>query len=106
MNADQILKILKTINSAYSRFDVTDDRIALWGDMLKDMDFNKVMHRLKTHIKDKPFPPSISEISVYETPKNEFLEKYRRWQLEGAERIAKQRRDERGQSEQQPRSDK
>lgn len=105
MTEDEVFEILHTINAAYARFELTDDRILLWNEMLQPMNFEKVMARLKAHIKQKPFPPSIAEISVYVKPKNEFLAQYDQWKQEGAERIAKQRRDERGQSE-QPRADK
>ncbi|MGG3451873.1 hypothetical protein ABER98_18780 [Domibacillus aminovorans] len=42
---------------------------------------------MKQHIKNNKFPPSIAEISVYEAPENEHLEKVKQWEREGAERI-------------------
>ncbi|MEM1505956.1 replicative helicase loader/inhibitor [Domibacillus sp. 8LH] len=86
MDKQQVFKILHTINTAYSRFEVTDDRVILWSEMLQEMDFDKVNARLRQHIKDNKFPPSIAEISVYERPKNGHLEKVKQWEREGAER--------------------
>ncbi|MEN0648886.1 replicative helicase loader/inhibitor [Caldifermentibacillus hisashii] len=86
MNQQEVLKILNTINAAYSRFEVTDERLVLWSEMLADMDFNKVMNKLKKYIKERPFPPTIADISVQETQENQFLLKYEQWLKEGAER--------------------
>ncbi|WP_046178832.1 replicative helicase loader/inhibitor [Domibacillus tundrae] len=91
MEIEQVEQILNTINAAYSRFEVTDDRLMLWSEMLLDMDYDKVNARLKQHIKANKFPPSVAEISVFETPKNEHLEKVKQWEREGAERIARER---------------
>ncbi len=87
MTKSEVFEILHTINAAYSRFEVTDDRVVLWSEMLQGMDFEKVMNRLKQHIKERPFPPTIAEISVYSAPKNDFLERHAQWLQEGAERI-------------------
>lgn len=91
MTMEQAEKILNTINAAYSRFEVTDERLVLWFKMLKDMDYGKVNARLEQHIKINKFPPSVAEISVFEKPKNEHLEKVKQWEREGAERIARER---------------
>lgn len=91
MDKKHVFKILNTINAAYARFDVTDERLMLWAEMMKDMDYDKVNARLKQHIKVNKFPPSVAEISVFETPKNEHLEKVKQWEREGAERIARER---------------
>lgn len=105
MTPEQAMTILEHISAAYARFEITEKRVEVWLEHLMEMPYEKVLARLKAHIKQKPFPPSIAEISVYVTPKNEFLAQYDQWKQEGAARIAKQRRDERGQSE-QPRADK
>ncbi|WP_025727743.1 replicative helicase loader/inhibitor [Heyndrickxia ginsengihumi] len=93
MKEEEVFQILHTINAAYSRFEVTDDRIILWNEMLIDMNFEKVMSRLKAHIREKPFPPTIAEITVHEPPRNEFLEEFEIWKREGAERIEQQQKN-------------
>ncbi|MED0665742.1 replicative helicase loader/inhibitor [Bacillus badius] len=87
MDKQQVFQILQTINAAYARFEVTDERLILWSEMLQGMDYSKVNARLKQHIKENRFPPSISEISVYEQPANNHLEKVKQWEREGAARI-------------------
>ncbi|OKL37018.1 replicative helicase loader/inhibitor [Domibacillus mangrovi] len=91
MTLEQVEQILNTINAAYARFEVTDERMVLWTELLQDMDYEKVNYRLKQHIKNNKFPPSIAEISVYEAPKNEHLEKVKQWEREGAERIEREK---------------
>lgn len=92
MTPKQAMSILEHISAAYSRFDITEKRVEVWLEHLLDMPYEKVMARVKHHIKEKPFPPAIAEISVYETPKNDFLEQHEQWLQEGAERIENEKR--------------
>lgn len=87
MTYNQAVTILEYISAAYPRFEITEKRVEIWVEQLANMPYEKVLARLKQHIKEKPFPPSVAEISVYVSPKNEFLNQHEQWLREGAERI-------------------
>lgn len=92
MRPDQAMDILEHISAAYARFEITEKRAKVWLEHLSAMPYEKVLARLKYHISEKPFPPTISEISAYESPKNEFLKQHEQWLREGAERIERNKR--------------
>lgn len=95
MTPEQAMTILEHISAAYARFEITEKRVEVWLEHLMEMPYEKVLARLKHHISEKAFPPTIAEISAYDAPKNEFIDKYAQWQREGAERIERDQRHDR-----------
>lgn len=90
MNREQAMDILERIAGAYSNFEIYDKRIEVWCDQLEKMPYEPVKHKLKDYTGANNFPPTIADIAVFPPPKNEFLEKVRRWEAE-AERDRKTR---------------
>lgn len=87
MTPQEAMSILEHISAAYARFEITEKRVSVWLEHLEKMPYKKVLARLNHHIAEKAFPPTISEISAFDAPKNEFLNQHEQWLREGAERI-------------------
>ncbi|CEI81266.1 Loader and inhibitor of phage G40P [Oceanobacillus oncorhynchi] len=85
MTKAEVLELFKLIKSIYPNFEVTQEKIDMWADVMKGMDFDRVMARAKEHVTTNKFPPTIAEISAYAPEKNEHLEKFERWKREAAQ---------------------
>ena len=55
------------------------------------MDYEKVMAKLKNHIRKSPFPPAIADIAVFNFEESDFQETLQNWKKEGRERIESNR---------------
>ncbi|MFC5773711.1 replicative helicase loader/inhibitor [Ectobacillus antri] len=82
MNAQQVMSILKYIGAAYPNFEVTEDSMDVWMEMLQDSSFEGSLSRVKEHIRQHRFPPSIAEVIVKEGRNNEVFDKFRKWKEE------------------------
>jgi hypothetical protein len=58
----QVLEVLKYVKGAYNRFEINEEMPKVYFDFLKGEEFEKVMHRLKEHIKKSKFEPTISDL--------------------------------------------
>lgn len=50
------------ITTAYPTVELTDERMLLWAQMLKDMPFLRAQMNLREHILSSRFPPTIADI--------------------------------------------
>lgn len=82
MTQQETLSILRYIVAAYSKFEITEDRIIVWSEMLKDSSFQQSLAKVKKHVQDHKFPPSIAEIIAREEPKDEMQQKFKQWEEE------------------------
>jgi len=82
MTEQEVKYILSRIAAAYPRFEITENIVEVWVEHLSEMPFEPVKRRLKNHIIEHAFPPSIAEIAVKPKPKNEFFEKIKKWEEE------------------------
>ncbi|MBY0597723.1 replicative helicase loader/inhibitor [Bacillus bingmayongensis] len=80
MEKKEVVSLLRYIVAAYPNFELTDERIQVWIDLLEDSSYSKTMEKLKQHCKTKKFPPSVAEILVNETPKNLQMNKLKEWE--------------------------
>ena len=62
MNKQETAKILFAISSVYQSFETNDAKVAIWHEMLKDIDFKYVFEGLKRVIKKSERIPTIAEI--------------------------------------------
>jgi hypothetical protein len=89
MTKDEVMKLLVLIESVYSSCTFKDETVQQWFQICADMDYEKVLARLKTHIRKSPFPPAIGEIAVFtyeEKPIPATLQEWLKKGLEGMER--------------------
>ena len=84
MNKAQVLEVFKVIKSVYPNFDATQEKLDVWSRVMRKMDFDRVMKKTEEHVVENKFPPSIAEISAYAPPKNDALDKMRKWEEEAA----------------------
>ena len=63
MNKVETIKLLTIISAAYPSFEVTEERIALWHEMLEEADYGLAIEELKDRIMKEKFPPAISDIA-------------------------------------------
>ncbi|UOQ44847.1 hypothetical protein MUN89_02510 [Halobacillus salinarum] len=86
MNYQEAVEVLKTIEEVYGdKFSLTKRKVKMLTTQLEKMNYNAVMRRLTAHVLDSPFPPTLSEIAVYETPDHRIFEKMQQWKKEAAE---------------------
>jgi len=62
VNKTEVLNVLKYIKGAYNRFEINEETPKVYNDFLKGQEFEKVMHRLKEHIKRSKFEPTITDL--------------------------------------------
>lgn len=62
MNKSETIKLFSLIANAYDMFDVTEEKLELWSEMLKDQEFPNVLGNLKDHIQRGKYPPSIADL--------------------------------------------
>lgn len=92
MESKEVINILRYIVAAYPNFELTDERIKVWIDLMKDGSYEKTMDKLKQHCKTIKFPPSVAEIVVNEMPVNKQMNKLKEWE-EVARRDKEHRND-------------
>ncbi|AQX55924.1 MULTISPECIES: replicative helicase loader/inhibitor [Priestia] len=66
MTSKETISILRYIAEAYPHFDITEQRVAVWIEQLKAVNYEKAFAKLKKHVSQCKFPPTISEIYVQE----------------------------------------
>ena len=75
--------MLALVSAAWPTFDVTDDRVLLWYELLGDVDFGVAQVALKKLMLESNFPPSLAEmrraIAEVTTPEAERLEAGEAW---------------------------
>lgn len=87
MTKEEVVKLLVLIESTYPRCIFKDETVQQWLQFCSDMDYERVMARLKNHIRRSPFPPAMADIAVWSFEQNEFPETLQEWIKKGRERI-------------------
>lgn len=62
MDRKETIKLFSLISNAYDMFDVNEEKVSLWDQMLKEQDLQRVLSNLADHIKVEKYPPSISDL--------------------------------------------
>ena len=65
MTKTEAVKLLTLIESVYPHFLVKDEMVLLWLQLCSKMDYEKMLEKLKTHIRKNPYPPMIADIAVF-----------------------------------------
>lgn len=84
MNKQEAIHVLETIKNVYPKYDITKEKAKMLIPQLLAMDYSSVLERLAKHVATHPYPPTISEIAVYETKRNKQLETLKKWREEAA----------------------
>ena len=86
MTKNDVIQLLVLIEKVYSKFIFRDETIQQWFEFCGQMEYEKVMAKLKNHIRKSPFPPAIAAIAVFPFEVNEFPETLQEWIRKGRER--------------------
>lgn len=62
MSKKEFLIIMQILVKAYANFQITDDKVNLYFDLLGDLDFNITQVAVKKLILESPYVPTISDI--------------------------------------------
>jgi hypothetical protein len=87
MTKEEVVKLLVLIESVYSNCILKDETVQQWFQFCFEMDYEKVLTKLKNHIRKSPFPPAIGDIAVFHYEENYFPVKLQEWIKKGRERI-------------------
>ncbi|MCG7410593.1 replicative helicase loader/inhibitor [Paenibacillus sp. ACRRX] len=60
----EVTKILSLITTAFQTVEMTDEFIALWETMLKDVDYALAAQNLHKHMLSSKYPPTIADIAA------------------------------------------
>lgn len=81
MTREEVKRIFGLITSVYPNFmpletEQAREKLEVWHDLINDQDFAFVEKRVKKHLQNEKFPPTISEI-IEHKPKetNNFIDK-------------------------------
>ena len=87
MTKDEVIELLVLIETVYPTCILKGDTIQQWFQFCSDMDYEKVLTKLKNHIRKSPFPPAIGDIAVFHFEENHFPATLQEWTKKGRERI-------------------
>ncbi len=87
MTKKQVMEILVLIESVYPHCIFKDGTIQQWFQFCSEMDYEKVLNKLKEHIRKSPYPPTIADIAVLHFEENDFPEALQGWMKKGCDRI-------------------
>lgn len=62
MTRDQLKTVFKILANVYPNFEVSSEKLDIWHEFLQDQDANAVMERVKAHVKEKKFPPTVADL--------------------------------------------
>jgi len=91
MTKEEVVKLLILIESVYSHCIFKDETVQQWFQYCSEMDYEKVMAKLKSHLRKSPFPPAIADIAVFPYEENDFPTTLQEWMKKGRERIDRER---------------
>ncbi|MBT2727994.1 hypothetical protein J7E63_13705 [Bacillus sp. ISL-75] len=91
MTKEEVVKLLILIESVYPNCIFKDETVQQWFQFCSEMDYEKVMAKVKNHIRKSPFPPAIADIAVFPLEENNFPETLQKWMRNGWERIEHER---------------
>jgi len=93
MTKEEVVKLLVLIEQVYPSFMVKDETVIQWFEFCSKMEYEKVLAKLKNHIRKSPFPPAIADIAVFSYEESDFPETLETWIKKGRERIERDRRN-------------
>ena len=83
MTKEEVVKLLVLIESIYPNCIFKDETIQQWFQFCSEMNYERVLTRLKNHIRKSPFPPVIADIAVFHFEENDFPETLQEWMKKG-----------------------
>lgn len=92
MTKEEVVKLLILIESVYPNCIFKDATVQQWFQFCTEMDYEKVMAKVKSHIRKSPFPPAIADIAVFPFEENVFPITLQEWMKKGQERIERERK--------------
>ncbi|NYE06399.1 hypothetical protein F4694_003179 [Bacillus niacini] len=87
MTKEEAFKLLVLIESVYSHCIFKDETVQQWFQFCSEMDYEKVLTKLKYHIRKSPYPPAIGDIAVFQFEEGHFPTTLQEWMKEGRVRI-------------------
>ncbi|MED3561881.1 hypothetical protein [Bacillus xiapuensis] len=63
MTKKEALKILVLIESIYKGYLIKNETVTFWLKFSPELDWTRVMTKLKRHIRTNPYPPTISDLT-------------------------------------------
>ena len=87
MTKEEVVKLLVLIESIYSKCVLKEKAVLQWFQFCSEMDYEKVLTKLKNHIRKSPYPPAIGDIAVFHFEENDFPATLQEWMKKGRERI-------------------
>lgn len=70
MERSETIKLFSLITNSYDMFDITEEKLQVWSELLSDQDFGDVLGNFKEHVKREKYPPSIAELRGSSTRAN------------------------------------
>ncbi|MBR9658784.1 hypothetical protein CWB33_27880 [Bacillus cereus] len=65
----EVVSLLRYIVAVYPHFELSDDLVTVWIDLMKDVSYTETFEKLKIHCKTNKFPPKPAEL-LYEEKHN------------------------------------
>jgi hypothetical protein len=90
LTKEEVVKLLILIESVYPNCVFKDETIQQWFEFCSELDYEKVMAKVKNHIRKSPFPPAIADVAVFPIEENDFPETLQKWMKKGRERIERE----------------
>jgi Loader and inhibitor of phage G40P len=87
MTKEEVVELLVLIESVYPHCILKDETVLQWFQFCSEMEYEKVLTKLKNHIRKSPFPPAIGDIAVFHFEENHFPNTLQVWIKKGRERI-------------------
>lgn len=76
MTKQEVFKLLAMIETVYPLCITKDETVSHWFELCSQLDFEKVMGKLRNHIRKSPYPPAIADIagfpSIYEQEEDSY----------------------------------
>lgn len=87
MTKEEVVELLVLIESVYSNCIFKNETVQQWFQFCSEMDYEKVLTKLKSHIRNSPFPPAIGDIAVFHFEEDYLNATLQEWMKNGRERI-------------------
>lgn len=62
MEQKEVTGLLRYIVAVYPHFELTDDLVKVWIDLMKDVPYEETLAKLKEHCKTNKFPPKPADL--------------------------------------------
>lgn len=82
MNKEKVLELFKFLVAVYPNFEVTQDKINIWSNLLKGQNPAVIMKHAERYALDNRFPPSVSDLREknIDSNNNDFLKRLEDWE--------------------------